>query len=200
MGKRQIGELQPLELVITIMISDLATLPMEDVNRSLYDGIIPCVTLMFIELILTFFSLKIPFFRALVSGKPSIIIRNGKIDVSVMKKTRLNIDDLFEQLRSNGYTSVDEVSFAVLETNGHLSVVPKTFFAPLSQEILKNPQKNATMHRNIIKDGVVCKNNLKALGLNEEWLFKRLKEEKISSPRKVFIFTTDGENHFIQKK
>lgn len=207
MGKRQIGELQPSELVLAIMVSDLATIPMESENIPLYLGIIPIITLMFVELIISYFAQKSVIFRRILTGAPEIIINKGKIDVSVMKHLRFNLDDLFEQLRSNGYMSVSEVWYAILETNGQLSIVPKNSSSPVTVDTLRKIEngglgelKNSPLPRNIIKDGKICEKNLKVLGLDRIWLDKKLKENKISSPKKVFLFTTDGCDIFIQEK
>ena len=125
MRKRQIGELQPSELVLAIMVSDLATTPVHDAATPIYMGILPIIVLMIIEILLAYISQKSVVFRRIVTGKPSIIINHGKIDVKMLKKLRFNIDDMFEVLRSSGYMSVGEVEYAILETNGQLSVIRK---------------------------------------------------------------------------
>lgn len=126
MGKRQIGEMQPSELVVAIMISDLAAIPMQDVGFSLFSGIIPIFTLIVMEILLSQFSLKNKKFRRLMTGKPSVIIHNGNILREEMDKIRFNMDDLNEQLRIQGYTKISDINFAILETNGQLSIIPKT--------------------------------------------------------------------------
>ena len=125
MGKRQIGEMQPSELVVAIMISDLATIPMQETGIPIFSGIIPIFTLIIMEILLSQFSLKNKKFRRLMSGKPNVIIHNGKLIKSEMKKIRFNKDDLKEQLRIQGYTGIKNIHFAILETNGQLSIIPK---------------------------------------------------------------------------
>ena len=125
MGKRQVGEVQPSELVVAIMISDLASIPMQDVGIPLLSGVIPIFTLIMVEIALSQISLKNRKFRKLLTGKPSVIIHNGKILREEMKKLRFNHDDLTEQLRIQGYVRIEDINFAILETNGQLSIIPK---------------------------------------------------------------------------
>lgn len=125
MGKRQVGEMQPSELVVAIMISDLASIPMQDVGIPLLSGVIPIFTLIIVEIALSQISLKNRKFRKLLTGKPSVIIHNGKILRDEMKKLRFNHDDLTEQLRIQGYVSIEDINFAILETNGQLSIIPR---------------------------------------------------------------------------
>lgn len=130
MGKRQIGEMQPSELVVAIMISDLATIPMQDIGIPLMSGIIPIFTLIITEILLSALSLKHRKFRHFITGKPSVIIHNGKVLKKEMKKNRFNTDDLREQLRIQGYTKTENIHFAILETNGQLSIIPKKGRSP----------------------------------------------------------------------
>lgn len=138
MGKRQVGEMQPSELVVAIMISDLASIPMQDVGITLLSGVIPIFTLIIVEIALSQISLKNRKFRKLLTGKPSVIIHNGKILRDEMIKLRFNHDDLKEQLRIQGYVGVKDINFAILETNGQLSIIPK---AKNQQATVKDLQK-----------------------------------------------------------
>ena len=141
MGKRQIGEMQPSELVVAIMISDLATIPMQDVAIPLFSGVIPILTLIVMEIVLSWISLKNKRFRRLMTGKPNVIIHNGKILEEEMKNLRFNMDDLNEQLRIQGYTGISNINFAILETNGQLSVIPKPQNKPATAEDVKKVNK-----------------------------------------------------------
>ena len=141
MGKRQIGEMQPSELVVAIMISDLATIPMEDIGIPLFSGVIPIFTLIVMEILLSQLSLKNKKFRRLMSGKPNVIIHNGKILEEEMKNLRFNMDDLNEQLRIQGYTGISNINFAILETNGQLSIIPKPKNKQASVEDVENITK-----------------------------------------------------------
>jgi uncharacterized membrane protein YcaP (DUF421 family) len=121
MGKRQIGELQPYEFVITIMISDLAALPMQDTRLPLILGIIPIITLLFIKTILTQLQLKSQFTRKILEGEPCILVCKGKINYKALKKQQINLDELMEELRLAGYFDLNEIEYAILENNGQLS-------------------------------------------------------------------------------
>lgn len=138
MGKRQIGEMQPSELVVAIMISDLASIPMQEIGIPLLSGIIPIFTLIIMEITLSQISLKSRKFRHILSGKPNVIIHNGQIQKDEMKKIRFNNDDLKEQLRIQGYTKISDIHFAILETNGQLSIIPKSQKQPVTISDLKN--------------------------------------------------------------
>ena len=137
MGKRQVGELQPSELVVTILISELASIPMQDLNRPVTNGIIAIFVLVLLELLLSALSLKSILFRKLFDGKSAIIIKNGVIDQKMMKKLRVTIDDLLEGLRQAGSFSIEEVDFAIMETNGKISVQPKQKYEPVSKGDMK---------------------------------------------------------------
>ena len=199
MGKRQIGELQPGELVLAIMLSDLATTPISSVNTPLVIGIFPIVTLMAIEMLFSILAQKSVRLRRLISGSPSIVIENGKINIKELTSLRFSIDDLFEQLRSSGYMSVAEVAYAILETNGQLSVVPSAENRPVTVKDF-NFTSEATLPRNIIKDDELDENNLSAIGRDKNWLKKILKSHN-ALQSEVFLLTSDGKDSFyIQKK
>lgn len=125
MGKRQIAEMQPFELVITIMIADLAATPMENSGVPLLNGVIPIVTLLSVQVIVSYVSLKSEIFREIVCGKPSIIINKGNIVQSEVTRLRINMNDLLEQLRSKNYLNLSDVDYAILETNGQFTIIPK---------------------------------------------------------------------------
>lgn len=199
MGKRQIGELQPGELVLAIMLSDLATTPISSVNTPLVIGIFPIITLMTIEILFSYLAQKSVKLRKIISGSPSIIIENGKINIKELTAIRFSIDDLFEQLRYNGYMSVSDVAYAILETNGQLSIVPSAENTPVTVKDF-GFTANATLPRNIIKDGELDENNLKAIGRDKNWLNKLLKSHN-ASQKEIFLLTTDGKDSFyLQKK
>ncbi len=200
-GKKQIGEMQPGELVLAMMMSDLATVPMQSTGNPLTNGIIPIFVLMIIEISVSFAAQKSIFIRKLVTGSPSLLINKGKVEINELKKMRINIDDLFEQLRASGYMSVSEVEYAILETNGQLSVVPKTINRPVTMKDVNKNGPAATLPRNIIKDGIVDFKNLTIIKKNEKWLKDFLYSEKIYNVKDVFLFTSDGQNdNFIQLK
>lgn len=132
MGKRQIGELQPSELVVTIMLADLASIPMQSTGIPLVSGIIPIFTLITLEVLVSYISLKSKKFSEIVSGKPSVLISNGVINKEEMKKSRFNNEDLLEDLRLGGCPNVQDIQYAILETNGQLSIMLKKDNQPLT--------------------------------------------------------------------
>lgn len=201
MGKRQVGELQPSELVLAIMISDVASVPMQSVGTPLVSGIVPVLTLMFIEITLSFIAQKSEKLRKVITGAPSLIIAEGKLQIKEMERLRFNIDDLMEQLRNNGYFDVGEIAFAVLETNGNLSVMPKERYRPVTVGDMNMNLAKAEFTFNIIKDGVLDKDALKKLGRDENWLESELKKNKISGIKKVFLLCADKNGiTFVQRK
>ena len=134
MGKRQVGELEPTELVVTIMISELASIPMQETGVPLISGIIPILTILVLEVGFSFIELKNKKLRRILKGKPSVLIYEGKIVNDEMKKIRFNRDDLMEELRQAGYANIGDVRYGILETNGRLSVIPQKNKEPLVQK------------------------------------------------------------------
>jgi len=125
MGKRQIGEMQPSELVVAFMISNIASIPIQAIEIPLVTGIIPVFTLAIFEIVLSQISLKYPKTRKWILGEPSLIIKNGKVDIGQMKKMRINYDDIQGELRTAGYPNIEDIKYGILETDGQLSIIPK---------------------------------------------------------------------------
>ena len=144
MGKRQIGELQPSELVITILVSNIATLPIEDINLPILTGIIPIVSLVCLDVIMSSVTLKFKKVRWIVSGNPRIIVINGKIDQVAMKQLRYSLDDLMESLREQGIFDITEVQYAIVETTGKISVLQKKDYQPITLDIVENKNSAST--------------------------------------------------------
>ena len=192
MGKRQIGELEPSELVLTMMLSDLAAVPMQDFGIPLLSGIIPILSLLALSMLLSQLSLRSLRFRELICGTPAILIRNGKVQQDVMRKNRFTLDELLEELRAQGYSSVEDVKYAVLENSGQLSVLPWAAQAPpTAQQLGLDLQDDVTLPVILVNDGRVLRRNLTACGRDEAWLNKQLHQQKLSSPREVFLLTLD---------
>lgn len=192
MGKRQIGELEPSELVLTMMISDLATVPMQDFGIPLLAGVIPILTLLALSMLLSQLSLHNLRFRALVCGTPAVLIRNGTLQQETMRKNRYTLDELLEELRGQGIASIEDVKYAVLENSGQLSVLPWTRQQPPTAAQLKlDVEDDTTLPVVLVNDGRVLRKNLAACGKDEQWLFKTLRREKLSSPKEVFLLTLD---------
>lgn len=192
LGKRQIGELEPSELVLTLIISDLASVPMQDFGIPLVNGVFPIVTLLCVSMLISFFSLKSIRFRALVCGRPAVIIREGKIMQHNMARNRFTVDELMEQLRCQGYSDLSAVKYAILETSGQVSVLPYTKDGPATPKDMNlDIQDSVTLPVLVINDGRVMSDNLAASGHNAAWLEKQLKERRLTSPGQVFLMTVD---------
>lgn len=200
MGKKQIGELQPFELAITIMISELASFPMQDTRIPIIHGVIAIITLLLIQTILSALELKSQKVRLLLNGKPSILINNGKIDIKELRRQQFNINDLMEELRLQGYFNLDDIHFAILETSGQLSIIPKTDLAPATKGDLKVPFKQDTIPITLILDGSINHDNLKILNKDENWLNEKLKRFNINSSKEVFIALIDSQGSFYYQK
>ena len=193
MGKRQIGELEPSELVLTLLISDLASVPMQDFGLPLLNGLLPIVTLLSLSMLMSYCNLKSIRFRSLLCGRPTIIIRDGKLMQRAMTANRLTVDELFEQLRGQGISDLSTVQYAILETSGKLSILPYAKDTPLTPASagLDVPD-NVSLPLLIINDGRILRHNLMDSGHDERWLNKQLQMRSLSSPRQVFLLTVDN--------
>lgn len=191
-GKRQIGELEPTELVLTMLISDLAAVPIQDFSLPLLYGIMPIVALLCLSLLLSCGCLYSLRFRALLCGRPTIIIRDGKMQQSAMRRNRLTIDELMEELRCQGVTDLNTVKYAILETSGQLSVLLRSHQQPVTPEQMElQVDDDVFLPIVIINDGRVLHANLKAAGRNDAWLRKQLQQHHIARPEQVFLLTVD---------
>ena len=202
MGKRQIGELEPSELVLTMMISDLAAVPMQDFGIPLLSGLVPILTLLALSLLLSQLSLRSLRLRTLLCGTPVVLIRRGQLQQSAMRKNRFTLDELLEELREQGYSNLQDIKYAILENSGQLSVFPWTAQQPpTTQQMGLNIQDDVTLPMVLINDGRVITKNLTACGRDIHWLQKQLSQEKISSPQEVFLLTLDEQGSvFCVKK
>jgi len=197
MGKRQIGELQPYEFVITIMISDLASLPMQDVRLPLLQGIVPIITLLFIKTIITQLELRIQKSREVLDGSPCILIYKGKINYKVLKKQQLNIDELFEELRLSKYFNLDEVEYAILENSGQLSILPRDYNRDISPTHDKSDiDIDVQLPKLLICDGKINKSTLTSLNKDKNWILSLLSKYDISSIQHVLLALYDTKGEF----
>lgn len=206
MGKRQVGELEPSELVLSFLIADLASVPMQDQGFPLHTGIIPILTLISISSILSVVTLRSIFFRNLLCGKPSIVIRHGEIDQKEMAQNRLTVDELLEELRTSGHTDLSTIQYAVLESNGMLSVLLTPENQPATvkdvEQISGNITKKTTLGlpRVLISDGKLLKDNLAKSGHDMTWLEKKMKEKNCKQVKEVFLFTLNEDGTFYLAK
>jgi len=196
MGKKQIGELEPFELVIALMISDLATFPMEDIRIPILHAVIPIVTLLFLQVATSYIELKSERSRKILTGTPSILIKNGKIDIDELRYQRFNINDLLEELRLKGYFNLSDIQYAILETSGELSILPRTGQSNATKDDLNITVTQDSLPVPLIMDGNINHKNLKLLEKDESWLNSILKKHKISSSREVFVGMLDSKNKF----
>lgn len=195
MGKRQIGELQPSELVVTILISNIATLALEDNEIPLLHGILPILALVCYEVLASWVSLKSVTVRKWISGTPKIIIQNGVINQEMLKTLRFSVDDLMATLRMSNIFSLAEVQFAIVETNGSVSVYQKQAFQPAQKQDLQIPVHSADPPQILIADGKLRKDTLAFIGKNQQWLDTILQKEQITVPE-IFLFTADSEGSY----
>ena len=202
MGKRQLGELQPSELVVAIMISDLASVPMQTIDIPLLSGILPVLTLVVAEVVTSYLSLKSKKIRKFLSGEPSIVIYDGHINEGELARLRFNINDLLEELRTNNCHDVADVEVAVIETSGKLSVILKDTARPVTVEDmgLKNVRRDG-LPFTLVSDGELNVYELARSGKKREWLEKEIKKRGINDIKDVFIASLDVENElFVQLK
>ncbi len=200
MGKRQIGDMQPNELVITLLISEIAAIPLQDSSQPVLNGIVAIFMLVILEIIISVLTMKSLKIRKLMSGNSAVVIKNGIIDQKTLKKVRLTVIDLIELLRGQGYFKIEEIAFAILEVNGSLSVIEKSQYRPLQTGDLKNLKtEKASLPLPVISDGKIMYESLTALNITLAQL-----EQKISPvlPKDVFLMTLDryGEKEVIMKE
>ena len=189
MGKRELGQLQPFEFVVAILIADLVSVPMSDTGVPIFYGVIPVLTLLVAHLIISQISLKNIRFRNLISGNPTIVISQGIIDQSALAKQRYNLDDLLEQLREKNIFCVASVEYAILETSGRLSVMLKDKKRPPIVEDMDIDIKNVIMPKNVIMDGEIIETELEESGLSRDELSNKLKNIGYRRISDVFICT-----------
>ncbi|MBO8138072.1 MAG: DUF421 domain-containing protein [Desulfotomaculum sp.] len=201
MGKRQIGQIQPFELVIIILLAELAVIPMSDTGVPLASGVVAILSLVLFQVGLSYLSLKSERARGLICGTPSVLIENGKIVEPELNRLRYNINDLLEQLRAKNIPNIADVEFAILETSGDLSVIPKSQKRPLIPEDLNVDTKYEGLPTTLIIDGNILKENLAKYNLNEDWLKSELKKFNINSTKEVLFASLDTQgNLFYQEK
>lgn len=187
MGKRQVGQLQPSELVVAILIADLASVPMQDKDIPLLNGVVPILVLMVAEVVASFLTVRSEVARSVISGRPSVIISGGRIVWKELQEARISLDDLFEQLRAKGYPDISDVEFAVLETSGQVSVIPKSQRRPVCPADLGIDTDYEGLSVTLVVDGKVRRNNLRLVNLSEEWLRRELAGKGVRDIKTVAV-------------
>ena len=196
MGKHQVGELEPSELVLSLIIADLAAVPMQDYGIPLITGLLPILALLCLTMIFSILTMKSVTFRTLLCGRPSIIIRNGLVDQREMARNRLTVDELLEELRTKGYLDPSAVKYAVLETNGQLSILPFADQKPPTAKQLDVEVAECSLPLVLISDGKLLEHNLAALGRDRTWLNKQLTRRNCRDIRRVFLLLADDAGQF----
>ena len=196
MGKREIGQLQPFELAISIMIADLATLPMADNGIPITNGIIPILGLLVMHLAISVLNMKSMRARQIICGKPSILIYRGKIDEKNLKKERFTINELEERLRGENIFNLGDVEYAILETSGQITVIPKPNKRATTPEDFNIIPDYEGISYDLVIDGVVMKQNLEILDKDYNWLSKQLEPYNIK-PEDALVVTIDGKGNFF---
>lgn len=201
MGKRQIGDMQPTELVVTLLISEIAAIPLQDVSQPVSIGLVAIFMLVLLEILASVIILKNLRLRRIFSGKSISIIKNGVIDQKAMRSVRMTVFDLVEMLRMQGIFELDDVESAILEVNGNLSVRPKPERAPVTPEQLKICVSDGGIPMTVISDGTVVTSSLNFLNLTADDLKIILKNQKVD-PKDIFLMTLNsaGESIIIKKE
>ena len=200
MGKRQLGELEPIELVVAVLISNLASQPLQDIGTPLLYGIVPVLTLLSCQLLMSGLTFKSPLIRKITCGKPSILISEGQIVQSEMRKNRISLDELYVELRSIQVTDIESVRYAILETNGTLSVLLYKREEPATAGQMNIPVQENGLPVTLISDGVIQKENLVLRQKSRAWLERELRRHGIKSVSQVYIMTLDSENNVFLER
>ena len=198
MGKRQIGEMQPFELVITLIIADLATIPMAETALPLVHGIIPIITLAILHYLLTCVSQKSLKFRKWLNGKPVIVINPDGIDFQAMKKLNMNYNDLMEGIRGCGYFNLEEILYAIMQTNGTLTVLPRSAYAPLNATSVGMKVEPASLPIILMTKGKAIKENLVITKLDENFIDMQLKKLNLPKREVAFLSINSSGKMYIQ--
>lgn len=200
MGKREIGQLQPFELAISIMIADLASIPMTDTGIPITNGIIPILGLLVMHLLISLINIKSIKARELMCGRPTILIYRGRIDEKALKKERFTINELEERLRGDGVFNIGDVEYAILETSGQISVIQKPNKRTTIPEDFNIMPDYEGIAYDLVIDGKIMEENLKKIDKDEDWLRKQVSKFH-TSPEKALIVTYDGKGQiFCQEK
>jgi uncharacterized membrane protein YcaP (DUF421 family) len=189
MGKRQIGEMQPFELVITLIIADLATIPMGETALPLLHGIIPLLTLSVLHYFLSFLSRKSNILRRAINGKPVIVIGPNGVDYKALKSLNMNFNDLQESIRTDGYFNLEEILYAIVQTNGSISILPRAPYAPLTAKDMKINKESASLPIIIFAEGKFQKENMGLAKLSEDFIKQHLKNIGFEQLKEVLLIT-----------
>jgi len=197
MGKRQVGQLQPFELVIILIISECIAIPSQDTSIPLLAGIMPVFVLLFLGIAIAQLTLKSEKARGIICGTPTLLINKGQILEDQLRKNRYNLSDLLEQLRVKNVPDIADVEYAILETNGQLSVIPKSTKRPVNPEDMQIQVSPETLPYTLIMDGKIQHSNFAKAGVTEQWLNQQLKNANIDRTEDVFFACLDSHGQFF---
>lgn len=192
LGKRQLGELELSEFVLGALIADLASHPLQDMGIPLINGLVPIITLFCCEVLIAGLTMKSIRLRTVFFGKPSVLIARGQIVQREMRRNRFTLDELMQELRSQGRSDIRKIEYAILETDGKLNVIPYPSEAPVTAAQLGLPAPDIGLSTIVISDGRILDANLRHLGLDQNWLADRLRENGAEDAAQVFIMTVNG--------
>ncbi len=196
MGKRQIGQMEPAEFVVTMLVANLAAIPMQDGGIPLFSGLVPILTVLGMELVLSWLSIKSLTFRKLLCGKPVILIENGNIMQENLKLTRVSLDELTSHLRQKDVLDVSQVQYAIMETDGNLSVFPYPKYRPATAKEAKIQADKQSLPITLICDGKIIPENLKIMKKDLRWLHREL-HSRDTAPEAVYFMTLDQQGHIL---
>ena len=197
MGKRQLGELQPSELVVTLLLSDLAAVPMQENGLPLLNGVLPILVLVSLELLISGLMLKFPAVSTLIGGSPLPIIRDGQINPTVMRRLRITVEDLTDALRQQNIFDIRQVQYAIAETNGHISAYCYPQFQPATAGDVKADKPDDGIPVVVISDGKLCQWGIQLCGLSEEKVADVLRKHRCQQ-QDVFLLTiTKSGQHYL---
>ena len=201
MGKRQLGEMEISEFIVAALIADLAATPLQDIGIPLLNGLVPIIIMFYLEIIIAGLNMRSVKLRKLTYGRPEIIIRNGRIIREAMQKNRFTLDELMQELRAQGLTDTAQVEYAVLETNGQLSIILKSGDQPVTASQMGVVGDDVSYAHIIINEGRILDNNLELLGRDRRWLSNELKRQNFRSADEVYILTlSESGRVFCQAK
>ena len=200
MGKRQLGELEMTDLVITLLLSEIATVPLTDPNQPLMHAIIPVTTLAFLEMLTSWLSLKLPKLKTLLSPKPAILIQNGKVSRTEMQRARVSLDELMSELRQKDISDIGQVQYAIMECSGKISVIKKSAESPPTATQLGIQSPEPGMMRTVFCDGIYADKTLRAIGRDRNWVNKQIKLQGLTPDAVFFVTADDAGNVRIKQK
>ncbi|MBQ9790797.1 MAG: DUF421 domain-containing protein [Clostridia bacterium] len=201
MGKRQVGEMQPFEFVITLIVADLACIPMSEVSVPLLHGVVPMLALLVVHFFICVLSRKSMKIRYLISGRPAIVVTPSGIDYEELKKLNMTLDDLIEAMRGCDVFAIDEIAYAIIETNGKMCIIPKAMNMPVTRKDMDISGETSTLPINIIMDGKLMQENVELSGIDEKFIESCLMRANANRVKDVLLFSIDNSGKvFIQAK